>query len=386
MDIQNYFKTNKLETRSATYSVSDPALAEWLGIANRSSAGINVNETSALGLTAVYRSVSMIAGTIASLPLKTYRTLADDTRDRTDSFLDAPCPGMTPFEWKELTMVHLLLHGNAYLFHIYNGAGALIGLQPIHPRAVSVEKTEFGKVFTVTTTSGQRKYSNSDVTQIMAMSLDGVYGLSPIQAARNAIGTGIAGDNAAANMFANGMLLGGVVSAEGITEEQAAQVKAGLKNNLSGSGNAGDIAVINAELKFSPWTMNAEDAQFIESRAHQVEEVARIFGLPKTMLAQDGASTWGSGIAELIRGFQRFTLMPWTKRYEENLSVLLPKSKYVEFDYAGLLAPSPKESIENMKMEIEAGLLTIDEGRRLLNRPPAPKQEPTQEKTNNVAS
>jgi HK97 family phage portal protein len=229
-----------------------------------------------------------------------------------------------------------------------------------------------GKVFTVSLANGgSREYTTADITHIPALSSNGIVGLSPISVARQSIGTGLAGDKAAGRMFSNGLLIGGLVTTDDdIDETQAKEIKDGLMAKVSGTNRAGDIAVVNRSLKFSPWTMPATDAQFVESRAFQVEEVARIFGLPKVLLAEDGASTWGSGIAELVRGMQRFTLAPWTARIEQRLSRLLAMPRFCEFDYAGLLAPTPGEVIQNMKAEIDAGLLTRDEGRRLLNRPP----------------
>lgn len=374
MNLSNYFKNNQVEKRDI--SISDPALAEWFGINTSPIQGINVSESSSLGLTAVYRSVSLIAGTLASLPLKSYRTVGEDTRERVPSFLDEPAgPGsLTPYEWKETIAVHLLLHGNAFLAHIFNGAGAIIGLQPIHPSAVSVELTEAGKLFTVTLKNGTKKeFTPFEMTHIPGMTTDGLRGIAPITVARTALATGMAADKAAAKIYSNGFQIGGNLSLPaGTTEEQAEEYSKKIKAKGAGVENAGEVLLTAGEVKFNPWSMSAEDAQFIESRTFQIDEVARIFGVPKVLLAQDGASTWGSGIAELVRGMQRFTFLPITKRIEERLGTLLG-GDFCEFDYAGLLAPSHSEVIQNMKIEIEAGLLTVDEARRLLNRPPMPK-------------
>lgn len=343
-------------------------------------AGEAVTPQTSLGLTAVYRSVSIIAGTIASLPLKSYRTLQDGSRERVTSFLDDPGgpDGPTAYEWKETLVAHLLLHGNAYGLHLYNGAGAIGGLQLLEPSAVEVKRdeTQPGRVLYAVTLAGgdKREFTSNDLTHIRAMTVDGFKGLSPISLARTAISTGLAGDKAAARMFRNGMLVGGLVTTdEDMTEEEARTAKEGLDKKLAGTNRAGDIAFVNRNLKFSPWTMNSADAQFIESRGFQVEEIARLFGVPKVLLAEDGASTWGSGIAELLRGMQRFTLAGWTSRIEGRLSRLLSNPRFVEFDYAGLLAPTPSEVTENMAAEIEAGLLTVNEGRKILNREPLPE-------------
>lgn len=350
--------------------------AFWMNLQGGSSAaGESVNEHSSMGLTAVHRSVQLIAGTIGSLPLHTYRTAADGSRVRTSSYLDDPgAPvGLTRYEWVETLVAHLLLHGNAFGLVIENQAGTVAGIQLIHPSLVSVEldtSRPGGRRFRVQVAGQTVEYTEESILHFRGLSTDGVLGYSPIQACRNAIGSGIAADKAAARMYSNGLLLGGVMSLpEDYDEDQAAEVQASLQNRLGGAGKAGDIAVINAAVDFKPWTMNASDAQFIESRGFQVEEVARLFGVPKVLLAEDGASTWGSGIGELIRGFQKFTLAPLTTRIEQVLARSLGGTTFVEFDYAGLLQPDHSQVIQNMDAEIRAGLLTVDEGRRILNRP-----------------
>jgi HK97 family phage portal protein len=367
----------KAETR-AEYTLADPAFARFLGLNTESSAGEVVTTSTALGLTAYFRAVSIVAGTIAGLPLKSYRRGEDDTRERVASWVDDPGgpDGPTAFEWKETLAAHLMLQGNAYGLHLYGEAGQIAGMQLLEPSAVGVKWGErpLEKVFTVQVRGGEvREYTSKDVTHFMGLSSDGLRGYAPVTIARNAIGTGLAADKAAARMYANGLLVGGIVTPEGdATEEEAEGIAEGLRRKLAGTKRAGDIAVVNRALKFSPWTMNAVDAQFLESRAFQVEEIARMTGVPKVLLAEDGASTWGSGIAELLRGMQRFTLAAYTGRIEARLSRLGDQRVFHEFDYAGLLAASPGEEIDRLAREIEVGLLTVDEGRRLLNRAPLP--------------
>ena len=374
------------------FSIGDPALAEFFGMSGQTIAGVSVTESTTVGLTAVYRAVAIISGTIAGLPLRAFRTDRETgERTRVDSFLDTPSgPGgpYTQFEWLELVMVHLLLHGNAYLAHVYNGAGAIVGLLPLLPSAVTVkpiqtaeELAQYGgpdgayrKWFDIQLADGsKRQLTCAELTHIPAMGTDGIRGLSPIEAHRNAIATGIAGDQAAARLFGSGLLLGGLVSGdEDLAKEDAEEAVAALKAKMSGPDHAGDIVFMNARLKFTPWTVPPQDAQFIESRVHQVVEVCRIFGVPKQLLMEDGASTWGSGVAELLRWMARTTLMPWTTRLEQRLSQLLSRPTQCEFDYKGLLQPAPEVEIPLLIQQKEAGLLTGDEIRKMFNLPPLP--------------
>lgn len=362
-------------------SIGDPALAEILGFGSFGNySGVSVGEHSALGLSAVFRSVSLIAGTAAALPLRTLLTTTDGQRERVRSFLDNPAgpDRTTPFEWKELVFVHLLLNGNAFLQHIYNGAGAIVGLNPIHPNAVRIEvddQVPGGKRFLVTLTDGTvREFDSTNLTHIPALCTDGVRGLSPIQVARNSLGTAIAGDRAAARMFQNGALISGIVTPEeDLTREEAEHLKASIQARMQGQENAGDIAFINRRLHFTPWSLSAEDAQFLQSRVFQIEEVGRWYGVPPHLLGQSEKSTsWGEGISEQNRGLARYTLTPWTTRVEQRLSRLLQSSRLVEFDYSALLQPSPEDEIDLLIKQVDAGILTLNEARRIRNLPPLP--------------
>lgn len=360
-------------------TLRDPALAGYLGYA-MDEAGQRVTETTALGLTAVYRCVSIIASTVAGLPLKSFRD-KDGVRESVSSVWDDPGAGMfTRYEFVHLCMVHLALHGNAFLLHVYNGAGALAGFFPVHPLAVTVrhDRDNGGRLFSVSLDGETVVYDESEMTQVMLFSTDGLTGASPIRLARNAIGTGIAGDKAAAAMFQSGLMVGGLVTSdETLTEEDAKLVKAGLEAKMTGTHNAGGLAFVNRSLQISPWTMNAEDAQFIESRQHQITEIARMFGVPKVLLAEDGASTWGSGIAELDRGFAKYTLRGYTTPFEQRASSVTRGSSFVEFDYKGLVQASPEVEIPLLLAQVAAGTLTVDEMRAIINLPPLPAGDVT---------
>lgn len=168
-------------------SIADPAVLALFG-SSPTLAGVSVTETSALGLSAVYRSVALIAGTIATLPLRTLQDGPGGTRSRVPAFLDSPRgpTGLTPYEWTETVLAHLLLHGNAYCAHIYGGAGQVLVPQPIHPSAVSVEQLKDGtKVYRVGMSDGKSQlFDDRSMTDIPALSTDGVKGLSPLALAR----------------------------------------------------------------------------------------------------------------------------------------------------------------------------------------------------------
>jgi HK97 family phage portal protein len=366
-----------------TRSIGDPALAEYLNASGWNESGEPVTERSALAFTAFWRGVQIIAGTIAGLPLKTYRDLPNGDREQVASVFDDPCPEyFTRFEWVQLVMVHLCVHGNAYLYHQYNEAGALAALFPLHPSMVSVKHdADLGRrVYTVKVDGQSEELTDDDLTHVMGMSLDGLKGLSPIAICRNSLGAGLAADRAAARMFGSGLMIGGLVTSdENLDEDDAKAVVAGLKAKMGGASNAGDLAFVNASLKISPWSMTGEDAQFLESRVHQVEEVARILGIPPHLLGQTEKQTsWGTGVSEQNRGLTRYTLRNYSTPFEQRCSKLLSNPRFVEFEYKGLLQASPEQEIPLLIAQVEAGLLTMDEARGILNLPPLPAEvEPT---------
>jgi HK97 family phage portal protein len=373
--------TAAVETRSFVgpeLGLSDPALADYLGIGGLNDAGVPVTETSSLGSPAAYRSVRLIADTVAAMPMKSYRD-ADGRRETVASIFDNPGGALlTPYAWKQLVVTYMALHGAAPLLHVYNAAGALDSFLPIHPSEVTVEQVRgvHGRRFKIPALRAE-PYTEAELTYVMAFSRDGISGASPISLCRHAIGTALAGDQAAARMFSSGMLIGGLVTpAEDMDPTQATEAITDLKARTSGVRNAGDIVMVNANLKVQPWTMTAEDAQFLESRQYGVEEIARIWGVPKELLSASGATSWGSGIQELVRGFARFTLPAYTTPLEEALSRVLARRSapgtLVEFEYAGLLRGSPADEIDLLIKQVDAGLLTPDEARAIRNLPPIP--------------
>lgn len=366
-------------------SIGSPASADLFRFAARNYSGVAVGESTALGLSAVYRAVSLVSGTLAGLPMRTHRD-APGSRTTVPSVLDDPgaVADMTPYEWRETVLLHLLLHGNAFLAHVRNGAGGLAGLVPVHPLAVTIDDPPMApagdgltpmRTYTATLANGTRaEFTPATMTHIPALRVDLATGrgLSPIAVARNSLGIAVAGDRAAANMFSDGALMGGLVTPDDDdTEFDAKEIKEQLDAKLSGWENAAALAVVNRRLKFTPWTINPVDAQFLQSRQFQVEEIARWYGVPPHLLMQTEKQTsWGTGVAEQNRGLARFTLAPWAQRIEQRLSRLLPAPRFVAFDFGDLLRPAPEQEIPLVLSQVAGGLITPNEGRKRLGYDP----------------
>lgn len=357
-------------------SIGSPAFADML-LGGPNDSGAPVTERTALGASGVFAATRLISGAIAGLDMNTYRKDGDQ-RIQVGSIFDDPCaPWFTVYEWKQIIGVHLTLHGNAFLLHVYNEAGQLAALFPVHPNYVSSawridydNGLPFRQYTMALPQTTPQVYTDADVTHIQGMSVDGLVGVSPITLLRNMIGTGIAGDRAAAKQFANGLMMGGIVSAPDMTAEQATAALADLQARTAGSENAGKWALINKALTLSPWQMTSHDAQFIESRSFQVEEIARAFGIPKVFLAEDGASTWGSGIRELASYFGKFTLKGYTEPIEARCSRLLANPRFVEFDFHGLYEGTPDEEDASLINLVRGRIITTNEARAIKQLPP----------------
>jgi len=360
-------------TLNSIPSVSFPAF----GIEDNGT-GQTVSESSATAISAVWRSCNLIAGSIGTLPLRTLVTHADGTRARSASFLDDPgrVTGLTPMAWKELALWHLLLNGDAFGQHIYGGAGQLVGINWVHPMHVEVTldaRAPGGRRFKVQVPGAAALHLDGDtMTQIMGPSCDGVRGMSVISVARTSLGTALAGDRGAAAAFATGATVAGLVTPEeDLDPDETDELRDQLNSRTTGAPNAGAIAVVNRRLKFQPWTLSAADRQFLESRMFQVEEVSRWFGVPPHLLSQtDKQTSWGSGVAEQNRGLSRYTLAPWTTRIEEALDRLVTRTRTVEFDYTAFLAPDPETEITLLLAQVNGGVISPNEFRRIRNMPP----------------
>lgn len=358
-------------------SISDPRFPRWFGI--DSAAGVPVTQHTALTISALWRGSMLVSSSIAGLPLATMREWGS-TRARVDSWLDNPgkAVGYLAFNWKQTSILHMLLGGDSFQRHLYNGLGMLAGLEPINPNCVSVywdPERPGGKRFEVSLLRGGRAcmetHDASTMTQVMGPTLDGLRGLSVVGVARTSLGGAIAADRAAASTFRNGPMIGGLaVPAEDLDDGDAEKASAIINDEIGGTENAGRIVVLERKFDLKPWGMTLKDAQFLESRQFSIQEIARWLGVHPVFLMDPGAvSTWGTGVEILQRGLGRFTLPQWTDPFQEAMSDLLPNKSWAQFDFKALERGSPQEEIALIIQQIDGGLLTINQALSLVNRP-----------------
>ena len=239
--------------------------------------------------TAVYACVRVLAEAIASLPLHTYRYTDTGKEKAFDHHLfpllhDEPNPEMTSFVFRETLMGHLLLWGNAYAQIIRDGRGKVMALYPLMPDKMTVERTEKGELFYLYSKDGISYPLRSDeVLHIPGLGFDGLVGYSPIAMAKNAIGMAIATEEYGAKFFANGANPGGVLEHPGVVKDPS-KIRESWNAVYQGSGNAHRVAVLEEGMKFQSIGIPPEQAQFLETRKFQLNEIARIFRIPPHMV------------------------------------------------------------------------------------------------------
>ena len=369
-------------------SGDSPELRKLLaGVLTIGTNGLSVpDEANAFGIPAFSRGVELIAGTIAGLPLKTYQEAGATRRGVASAFDDpAGALGMVPFSWVETVIMHLVAYREAFLQHVTNDGGAVIGYWPIIPDAVQkVSRAASGhKRFDVHYADGDTKTfgtpadptSAGIITHILGPSISALRGTPLWETHRALFQIAIAAEQATARTFTGALIRGLVTTAadEDVDEAEALVLQEKLNAKIAGVEHAGEMAFVNRHLDFKAWQSTNADAQFNESRAFQIEEFARLLGMPPHLLAQtEKATSWGTGISEQNLGLSRYTLMGYTSRVESALKPLLPDGEFLEFDYKGLLQGAPAEEIKLLIEQVDAGILTKDEARAILNLAPLP--------------
>ncbi len=347
---------NSLEQRASVSIVGpprDPVIAEWLGMGSRSATGLSVTPDTAMKVTAVYRAVSLLAKTYASLPLGVYRNLDNGGRelDRKHPLFDVICrqPNrwQTSFEWREMMASHFALRGRCYSEIISTNGKAVAELIPLHPDRVQPFWAPDGRMaFNYQPLTGPSRVILQDEMHFMhspALSSDGITPLSPIAECREAIGLALATEEHGARLFGNGTRLGGVLKMKGRLKDDAAR-KTFLKSwteATSGIHNRGKTALLEEGMEWQAIGMTNEDAQFIDSRVHQLSEIARIFGVAPHKLFDLSRST-NNNIEHQGIEFVTDTIRPGAIQREEAMErdLLIGKSKQthcIVFDLDGLM-------------------------------------------------
>lgn len=348
-------------------------------------AGKTVTERSAMQMTAVYSCVRILAEAVAGLPLHFYKYDENGSKQKAlDSNLyyllhDEPNPEMSSFVFRETLMTHLLLWGNAYAQIIRNGKGDIIALYPLMPNKMQVDRDENGELYYIYQRSsdegkakeaGQVILRKEDVLHIPGLGFDGLVGYSPIAMAKNAIGLAIATEEYGAKFFANGAAPSGVLEHPG-TIKDPSKVREAWQSQFGGSGNSGKVAVLEEGMKYTPISISPEQAQFLETRKFQINEIARIFRVPPHMVGDLEKSSF-SNIEQQSLEFVKYTLDPWIIRWEQSLNrTLLPKNEknkyFFKFNVEGLLRGDYESRMQGYATARQNGWMSANDIRELEN-------------------
>jgi len=349
-----------------------------------SNSGKAVNEKSAMQTTAVYACVRILAEAIAGLPLHLYEYNDTGGKERVPDhplyylLHDEPNPEMTSFVFRETLMSHLLLWGNAYAQVIRDGRGNPLSLYPLLPSKMEVSRASNGELVYSYRMDKEENRENpkggtitlrrDQVLHIPGLGFDGLLGYSPIAMAKNAVGLAIATEEYGAAFFQNGANPGGVLEHPGVVKNPE-QLRESWYGQFGGSGKAHKIAVLEEGLKFHAIGIPPEQAQYLQTRKFQINEIARIFRVPPHMVGDLEKSSF-SNIEQQSLEFVKYTLDPWVVRWEQSLqqSLILPTEKgklFIKFNLDGLLRGDYKSRMEGYSTARQNGWMSANDIREL---------------------
>lgn len=365
----------------------------WPFVFGRSASGKKVNEFTAMQTTAVYACVRILAESIASLPLHVYEYKGQG-KERVPGhplyFLlhDSPNPEMTSFIFRETAMIHLLLWGNSYSQIIRDGMGRVVGLYPLLPNRMSVERDAHGEIvytYTPMTDSNpkikggsQIKLQRQDILHIPGLGFDGLVGYSPIAMARNAVGMTLACEEYGSSFFANGARPGGVLKHPGVLKDPS-KLRESWQAVYGGTANTGKVVVLEEGVDYQQISIPPEEAQFLETRKFQIDEIARLYRVPPHMIGDLEKSSFNN-IEQQSLEFVKYTLNPWVVRWEQSLQKALlnfteQKRYFIKFNVDGLLRGDYQSRMAGYAVGRQNGWLSANDIREMENMNPIPEEE-----------
>lgn len=373
MKIPFFSKFTGKRTVSLDAKIRAFLLGEELGI--QSNAGVNVSEYNAMTSTAVYSCVRVLSETVASLPLPLYKRLDRGKEKATYHPLyfllhDMPNSEMTSFTFRETLMSHLLLWGNAYAQVIRDGNGNVTELWPLLPDRMSVERDlRSGQLVYKYLKDGQQILLNQEqVLHIPGLGFDGIKGYSPIHMAREAIGLALATEEFGARFFGNGARPGGVLEHPGVVKDPE-KLRKSWEEVYKGVKNSHKIAVLEEGMKYHEIGIPPEDAQFLETRKFQLNEICRIFRVPPHLVGDLERATF-SNIEHQSIEFVVHTIRPWLVRWEQAITKCLlregeRKIYFPKFTVDGLLRGDFKARMEGYAIGRQNGWLSANDIREM---------------------
>lgn len=339
--------------------------------AQTSFAGVN-----AIQLSAVFSCARVIAEGLAQVPCLLQRSAKGGGRELAtdhplfDLLARRPNSFQTSFEFREWIAFQATLLGNAYVFVVRNAKGQPIELIPLPHGSVSVSTPTFGEVFYRLNVTGNPVYTQRNIWHLKGPSWDSREGLSLQQVAANAMGLASDLESFGSALFKNGAVPSGILTTDQmLTPEQRTQLAQAWNEQHAGVANAHKTAVMGGGLRFDPITSSGKDAQFIEARRYQTEEICRIMRVDPLMVMQATDSAAYASIEQRFLAHQTHTLNPWYARFEQSAEAALLTPEDVATGYRVFLdsremtrgnATDQATYLQTMKQN---GFITTNEGR-----------------------
>jgi len=344
--------------------------------------GGSITPGRAESLSTVYACVSAISETIASLPLILYRRTPDEGRERAPDhplyrvLHEQPNELQTALEFREMMTAMVLLRGNAHAEIIRGNDGQVRALIPLMPDRVTTLQLDNGRLaYDVTDTKGKvRRLLQEEVFHLRHRSDNGLVGVAPITASRETIQLALAERDHGNTTFANSTRLSGVLQAErSIGPEKVIEISKAWRRMYGGEANVGNVAILEGGMEFKPISMSMEDAQWLEARKFSVEEIARLFRIPPTIIGELSEANYSNSV-EMNRFFVTNSLRRHLTMWEQSISSSLLTSAgrriyFAEHSVEGLLRGDSSNRADFYSKGIADGWLLIDEVRRLENLP-----------------
>ena len=357
-------------------SLSNPAA--WLtGLFGTSKTGVQVSEDNALTFSAVYAAVRIISETIASIPLNVYvydgetRVIA---REHPIQKLLAHTPNTvsSSFTFRESMAANLVLHGNAYAKIEFNAAGRPISLTPLNPMLVEVKIVDGEKVYVF---NEKTTYLDYEIIHVVGLSFNGLTGKSPLTVAREAVAIGLAAQEYGARFYSNGANTGGIITAPGrLSIDAINRLKQSWNRANAGLGASHGTAILEEGMKYEKIGLDPEAAQFLQSRKFQVNEIARIFRIPPSYLADLENSSTRANVEQQAITFVRDCVTPYVRRFEVEFNRKLFREDepnyYAYFTMEGLMRGDLQGRYQAYATARQWGWLSVNDIRDLENLNP----------------
>jgi HK97 family phage portal protein len=373
----------KREKRAEGVRASDPFLAQYLGLFNSNGLPSVSPEQAISNIAVAAACVRVRSETMASVPLHIYdreggRSRAD-THPLYEALHDQPNGFQTAFEAREFLLRSLDLTGNAYAQIIHNGAGYAVGFIPLMSSQVAVEMLPTGRLrYRVSGRDGGTwTFLQEEILHIRGASRDGIIGQSALQIGRDAVALRVAQSQTAASLMANGLRPSGAISyPERLAPGSQEQIRDGIAKKFQGTDNAGQVLILDGGAKYDALSWTPEDAELLATMKASNEDIARLFGVPPTVIGITDRGTY-SNTEQEGKALVANCLGPLAKRVEAAMMRCLLTSEerrrfYIEFDLSGLMRGDLQGRFEAYRIGREIGVYSPNDILAMENSPPIP--------------